>query len=343
MPTTVCMQRRQRGMSLIELMVAMGLGLFLIAGVVNVFLANKSSTQLETSLARLQENGRIALDLLVADIRDANYIGCNSGNGSLTVLATGVTWNGVEGFERRTAGWAPPLGAVLNVAIGSTNRTGSDVLSLQHGRTLVNPTSAAIVPGSTAIPVAGNAECVRQNDLVVVSNCVTAHLIRVTNTPACDGSATSYEYALGSNNPASIEPGYPPNTEVMQFFEKTWYVRDTGRERNDIPVFALYRIENNVEEEMVEGVEYLQVLYGQELASGNIRYVPASDASLVLDEVVGIRVGILMQSFEPVRDAADTAAYQVLDESIGSSGTTYTHNGDRALRRVFQTTVLFRN
>ncbi|MEM0955906.1 MAG: prepilin-type N-terminal cleavage/methylation domain-containing protein, partial [Pseudomonadota bacterium] len=255
-------RRSQAGMSLIELMVAMALGLFLIAGVINVFLANKKSTQLETSLARLQENGRIALDLLVSDIRDANYIGCNSGNGNLTVLATGVAWNGVEGFERRAGGWLPPLPVVLNVALGATNRTGSDVLSLQHGRQLVNATSAAIVPGSTALPTAGNAECVRQGNLVVVANCVTAHLVRVTNTPACDGSATSFEYALGANNPASIEPGYPPGTEIMQFFEKTWYVRDTGRERNDIDVYALYRIESGVEEEMVEGVEYMQVLYG---------------------------------------------------------------------------------
>ena len=49
---------RQKGMSLIELMVAMGLGLFLILGVVNVFIANKDSTQVETSLARLQEMNR---------------------------------------------------------------------------------------------------------------------------------------------------------------------------------------------------------------------------------------------------------------------------------------------
>ena len=42
------------------------LGLFLILGVVNVFLSNKDSTQLETSVARLQENGRIALDLIAS-------------------------------------------------------------------------------------------------------------------------------------------------------------------------------------------------------------------------------------------------------------------------------------
>ncbi len=336
--------RKQAGMSLLELMVAMGLGLFLIAGVVNVFLANKDSSQLETSLARLQENGRIALDLLVSDIRDANYIGCTSATGNLAVLATGINWTGVEGYERDGAGWAPALPADLNAAIGATNRVGSDVLALQHGQRLQSVSAAPVVPGSTSVAVASNAECIQQNELVVIANCVTAHLFRVTNTPACDGSATSYEYSLGPNNPASIEPGYPAATELMQFFQKAWYVRDTGRTRvaGTIPVFALYRRANGVEEEMVEGVEYLQVLYGQELASGNIRYVTADDASLVLEEVIGIRVGMLLQSFEPVRDDADTGSYQVLDEVIGS-GTTLAHNGDRTLRRVFQTTVLFRN
>ena len=94
---------------------------------------------------------------------------------------------------------------------------------------------------------------------------------------------------------------------------------------------------------MVEGVEYMQVLYGQELGSGNLRYVPANDASLDMAEVVSVRLALLMQSFEPVLDADDATAYQVLDQSIDSAGTTYLHNGDRTLRRVFQTTVLLRN
>ena len=49
----MAMMKRQSGMSLIELMVALGLGVFLIFGVISVFLSNKSSSQVETSLARL--------------------------------------------------------------------------------------------------------------------------------------------------------------------------------------------------------------------------------------------------------------------------------------------------
>ena len=80
-----------------------------------------------------------------------------------------------------------------------------------------------------------------------------------------------------------------------------------------------------------------------QLASGNIRYVPASDATLDLNNVISMRVALLIQSFEPVLDAADTAQYRVLDETIDSAGTDYTHNGDRSLRRVFRTTAILRN
>ncbi len=99
---------KQTGMSLIELMVAMALGLFLIMGVVNVFIANKDSTQVETSLARLQENGRIALDMLVSDIRDANYIGCSSADGAVTLMATGATWTGILGWSAPPVPGVPP-------------------------------------------------------------------------------------------------------------------------------------------------------------------------------------------------------------------------------------------
>ena len=42
-------------------------------------------------------------------------------------------------------------------------------------------------------------------------------------------------------------------------------------------------------------------------------------------------------------DAPDSRTYQVADQQIANTGTTYTHNGDLTLRRVFQTTVLLKN
>ncbi len=336
--------KKQTGMSLIELMVAMGLGVFLILGVVNVFLANKESTQVETSLARLQENGRIALDMLVSDIRDANYIGCTSRAGNLILMANGATWTGVLGWERAAGGWTPALPAALN-AISATNRIGSDVINLQHARNLNTPIAAPVVAASIVVSITNNPECILNAERVVIASCVSAHVFEVTNTPACDGNPTTLQFGAAGNAITSIVPDYETDADIMQFLDKTWYVRDTLRRRTaaNIPVYALYRRVNGIENEMIEGVEYLQILYGQQINTGNIRYVPADDGNLDMTEVVAVRVGLLIQSFEPVLDGSDTNAYQVLDQSIDNTGTTFTHNGDFTLRRVFRTTAVMRN
>jgi type IV pilus assembly protein PilW len=337
----------QAGMTLVELMVAMALGAFLITGVINVFLANKDSSQIETSLARLQENGRIALDMLVSDLRDAYYIGCGSREGFITPIANGVTWIPLAGFEHEAGGFDPALPAALNATVGANNREGSDVVYLAHGRPLNVTTAAPVGAASTSVPVSSNLECISQNETVIIATCSLATLFRVTNTPACDGSATTFEFALAGNTPASLGAGFPAGTELMQTFEKVWYVADTGRRRtaDNIPVNALFRLTNGQPLEMVEGVEYLQILYGEEVSAGQLRYVPANNGSLDIanDEIVSIRVALLMQSYEPVLDAPDTRVYQVADQEIGATGTTYTHNGDLTLRRVFQTTVLLKN
>lgn len=66
----------QRGVSLIELMVALVIGALLLLGLVEVFSASRSAYQLSSGLARTQENGRFALDLLQRDIRLAGHMGC---------------------------------------------------------------------------------------------------------------------------------------------------------------------------------------------------------------------------------------------------------------------------
>jgi type IV pilus assembly protein PilW len=69
--------RRGRGFSLVELMVAMLLGLILIAGMVEIFTTSRFTYQVQDGLARVQENGRFALDVMKRDIRLAGYVGCS--------------------------------------------------------------------------------------------------------------------------------------------------------------------------------------------------------------------------------------------------------------------------
>ena len=74
--------RRQRGVTLIELMVAMVLGLLVAAGIVTVFSSTSSSNKSQTQLARLQEEGRFAISRLGSDLRMANGQYCTNSGGT---------------------------------------------------------------------------------------------------------------------------------------------------------------------------------------------------------------------------------------------------------------------
>ena len=68
----------QRGVTLIELMVAMTLGVLILGSSLAMFSANKQSFRFSKALARVQDNGRFAIQSMARDIRMAGYIGCSS-------------------------------------------------------------------------------------------------------------------------------------------------------------------------------------------------------------------------------------------------------------------------
>lgn len=63
----------QRGLSLVELLVALVISLFLIAGVIQLFIGSKQTYRFHDALSRVQENGRFALEAMARDIRMAGY------------------------------------------------------------------------------------------------------------------------------------------------------------------------------------------------------------------------------------------------------------------------------
>ena len=75
---------RQRGVSLVELMVALLLGLFLLFALVEILINGKQSFSSASHMSRLQENGRIATNLVVTDLKRAGYMGGNSNQDKIT-------------------------------------------------------------------------------------------------------------------------------------------------------------------------------------------------------------------------------------------------------------------
>jgi prepilin-type N-terminal cleavage/methylation domain-containing protein len=66
----------QRGFSLVEIMVSLVIGMLILAGILTVYLGNFTSFRLNSQMARLQEDGRFAMNLLEEDLRMAAYAGC---------------------------------------------------------------------------------------------------------------------------------------------------------------------------------------------------------------------------------------------------------------------------
>ncbi len=63
----------QRGLTLVEILVAIVISTFLIAGVIQLFISSKQTYRSYDALSRIQENGRFALEAMSRDIRAAGY------------------------------------------------------------------------------------------------------------------------------------------------------------------------------------------------------------------------------------------------------------------------------
>lgn len=91
--------------------------------------------------------------------------------------------------------------------------------------------------------------------------------------------------------------------------------------------------------ELVAGVEAMQVLFGEDTSSPTDsvpdRFIPPSTAGINLDNVVTVRVYLLISSLQSVRLDNSTATYPLAGEN-------YVYN-DLKLRRVATTTVALRN
>lgn len=66
-------KHKQSGLTLVELMVALLIGLILMWGVAQIFISNRQTYSTVDGLARLQENGQYALNLITREIRMAGY------------------------------------------------------------------------------------------------------------------------------------------------------------------------------------------------------------------------------------------------------------------------------
>ena len=64
---------RQRGFNLLEILVALSLGAFVLAGMIQIYVSNQYSARYQQGLSQIQEQGRFALDVIARNLRMAGY------------------------------------------------------------------------------------------------------------------------------------------------------------------------------------------------------------------------------------------------------------------------------
>jgi type IV pilus assembly protein PilW len=357
MSATLRQIRRQVGLTLVELMVSLVLALVLMAGVIQLFAANKVSSRLTEAVSAMQENARFAMTRLEQDIRMAGFLGCTGRDRDAVAINVELNHgtaftpeNGIEGWEANGTGYGAYTLLAADAPVADASGTGwtsgggspvldggtdalatSDVIRLWQvdGEGVLVDVVGTSVDADVEPPYAAG-------DTVMLTDCASVDIVEVCALSNNDATLSGCSNA----SPSTLLN----ETGTAHAFKLAGWVYFVGK-REDDPSNppSLFRREISAgataddPQELVEGVEALQVQYGEDTdveADGVANaYVDADD---VVDwtRVVSARIHLLMQSRrDDLVDGGQTLAF---------NGRTFTASDGR-LRYPFMATVSVRN
>lgn len=370
-PTTL---QRTFGFSLVELMVAITLGLLLTAGMVQLFSSTKVTFRTNDALARVQENGRFTLEMLKRDLREAGTNGfCAAQLEVRSHLDSADALDEIFDAGRLIIGWnyaGTSSGNDFSVPEDLTPPGGTGSWSGTDVGALPGPIAGRVVPGSDVLitrrqqPVPGvtatntnNSSIVlntnhglANNPVVLVTDCATgADLFQVTNNQ----NGTSFNLGGGSASPGNVSGGggwrwsttYDDSMQAFQIEVKGYYVGLT--DRGEPALFEVDLSQDNpggtTPQELVGGVESMQIEYGFS------RNPPTGDGQHVDDwlsadqipadgwgQVIAMRLGFVIRSEE-------TADTNFVEQTFDLARANVTTQADGRMRHAFSTTIALRN
>jgi type IV pilus assembly protein PilW len=315
-----------RGFSLVELMIALVITLILLAGIGQIFLSSKKSYTIQSSLSRIQESGRYAMDVLTQDLRRAGYWG---GNADITAI-TGTQAQLVEGgtcAENSTA-WARSL-----------NRK---VFGLNDSRG-----TYGCLPATTLPP----------QDIVVVRYAAPWQ-VGDTTTPAflddhfyLRSSLFEGRLFTGDENGDAENQITAAAVRTSELIARAYFINpatNTATNRcggGTVP--SLYRMGlingTPTVEEIAYGVENLQVQYGIDnlpagLGDGSVdSYVDAFDAADAnWDRIIAVRIWLLVRAECPDTGYTNSTIYSMAGADLPAFNDSYR-------RKLYSSTVQLRN
>lgn len=337
------------GFGLVELMVAITIGLILLGGIGYVYLGSRQTFRTQDDFSRIQENVRYALDQVGMDVRMAGYAGCvnlssidpkNPSAIPVNVIANGAPTVGLaeamRGYDSATwtASGTAPANWVANTGVFHVTRASSEGVNLIGNMTAVNAN----------IQINGNPTGIVAEQALLISDCASADLFRATNvssggsvTIAHTGSNCAVLGGVACNTSNNLSKAYGSDAEIYSIQSTTYFI---GTNPAGNP--ALYRrqqmgAQTGTAEELVENVENIVMRFGIDT---NMDFVVDSYVapSAVTDwrQVLTARVSLVFRS------NSNSVATQVQPYVV--EGTTITPaSTDRRLRRVATATFGLRN
>ena len=379
--------RKARGLSLIELMVALALGLLVIAAMIQLFAGNRATFSANEALARVQENGRFGLETLRREVRAVNFYGTcaakipirnhlrtDCGSDITTIfdddraivgwefLGTGLgeTYDALaeESDLEPSAGglnrWRSRAGAVnLDLPDFLNNRVvpGSDVLLIRTPEVVAGVTADGNTPANADSINLNTNHGLEKDEIVLITNCATgADLFQnQSNSNASSlsaGSGSCSNPGPGNINNLNWSTAYDDTMQIFRIRIQAFYIgynattNEPGLYRANLGLGTVSS--NVVHEELVGGIESMQVLYGYSLPAdqgGNGQTVDfwiTADQVPDWDFVIVARIALLVRSSENMGAGA-------LRRTFDLAGTAFTHPEDGRLRQPFFSSISLRN
>jgi len=358
--------RKMCGATLVELMIAMLLGLALVAGIIQIFSGNRATYQFTDSLARIQENARFTLDHIAFNTRMAGFRGCladvtvfnnlsapNPFRDDIENGLTGHNANGTGAGQTFTAtatdpaplstpaSWTPSLPAELNNLV----IPGSDVLIV---RSISGPANTMLAPFSSATGIfVPNTHNYLEGEILVATDCQKASIFQLTDINAGAVTDELVHADTGGFDPGNVAAGWGPDqgyglgAQVARLETHAFYI---GRGANGRPSLFQLRLQwedattsDFSPEELVVGVDTLQIRYGLDTDnSGAPNNWVSADGVGTWTNVLSAEITLLVRADEEYGTDSDTVVYALVD-------TQFDPVDDRRLRQIFSTTIGLRN
>lgn len=353
----------QSGLSMIELLIAMALGLLLTLGVTQIYLSGNKTYRQTQGLSHAQESTRFVSAILAPDLRSAGSYGCiaemgrpidqvvnNRLNGVLTIPITqavqGWEYNGTGPGDNVTlapamntpaaSNWASgTLGTALPATLVGSVITNSDVI-IVNGLTPIG-VSVNGVSSASSIPLTDGTG-VGENRIILATreDCSEGELFQKSDNATATSITMAGVGGTPGNDTDEFEETYDTESKVYEYTSVAYYI---GEGTNDEPaLFRKLMTPDDNPQELVSGVETLQILYGVDTNGTNAAddYLPANQVAN-WDSVASVRFSVMTRSQGEVLIEANDRNFDMLGSEVAQA-----NNGDRRARLVSVSTTALR-